>query len=155
MTILYIDCTEGFSAEMLLGALIDMGASPSYISLILKDEGQDGEILHSRVVRDGMEGTLAYCTPEEGTVSALFAAVDSFSPEYIVCGNMPEVGEDTKKLMDMIANEYGLPPQGYIMCDGYGAASEDEGKGLLRCVLYNCGDMDGEFAKETDLRMYV
>lgn len=156
MTVLYIDCAEGFSVEMLLGSLIDMGASPGYISLRMKDEGTDGEVLHSAVVRNGMEGTLAYCSPEEGTVSSVFAAIESFSPEYIICGNMPVTSDDDKKLMDMIANEYGNAPDGYIMCDGYGAAPEDEeGKGLLRCVLYNCGEPTAEYAKEIDLRMYV
>lgn len=155
MTVLYIDCAEGFSVEMLLGSLIDMGASPGYISLCLNDEGIDGEILHSRVIRNGMEGTLAYCTLDRGTVSAVFAAIESFSPEYIICGNMPEAGENEKKLMDNIANEYGTPPDGYIMCDGYGAAPEEEEKGLLRCVLYNCGEPIAEYAKEIDLRMYV
>lgn len=161
MTILYIDCAEGFSAEMLLGSLIDMGASPSYISLRLQDEGLDGEILHSRVLRNGMEGTLAYCTPTKGTVSAVFAAIESFSPEYIVCGNKSCISEEDKKLMDNIANEYGNPPDGYIMCDGYGAAPDEEDKGLLRCVLYNCGEPSSEssslveYAKEADLRIYV
>ena len=155
MTVLYLDCAEGFSAEMLLGSIIDMGASPSYISMCLEDEGAEAEILHSRVVRDGMDATFAYCTPDECTISAVFAAVESFSPEYIICGNMSEMNEEDRNLMDKIANEYGNPPDGYIMCDGYGAAPEDEHKGLLRCVLYNCGEPTAELSEEIDLRIGV
>ena len=158
MIILYIDCSGGFSQEMLLGALVDMGASPGYIQLCLQDGGIDAEILHSSVIRDGMEGTLAYCSGDKGTLEAVFAAIESFSPEFIICGNMPDsISDEARELMERIANEYGAPPDGFIMCDGYGADFEDRYSGLLRCVLYNCGEPVDmlELAEEIDLRIYV
>ena len=158
MIALYIDCSAGFSPEMLLGALIDMGSSPGYIQLCLQDGGIDAELLHSSVLRDGIEGTLAYCSGDIGTVEAVFAAIESFAPGYIVCGNMPDdTSDEARELMDKIANDYGAPPEGFVMCDGYGADFEDRHSGLLRCVLYNCGEPDGmmELAEEMDLGMYV
>lgn len=152
MITLYIDCADGFLPEMLLGALVDMGASVGFIEQQLEALNCGTDILHSGVKRHGMEATFAYCANPDSLQSAVFCAVECFAPDYIICGNMPDgCGDESRQFMDKIANEYGTAPRGYVMCDGYGAAPEELTEyGLLRVVLYNCGEPDAmlEIAEE-------
>ena len=59
MKTLYIDCFAGFTTEMLLGALIDMGASADYICAELKESGLTVTIDRTAAVRGGISCVLA------------------------------------------------------------------------------------------------
>ena len=60
MKVLYIDCFGGFTTSMLLGALIDMGASASFAEQELANMGMGVEIYSDRVQRSGMDAVYAY-----------------------------------------------------------------------------------------------
>lgn len=64
MKVLYIDCFGGFSSSMLLGALIDMGASAIYAQSKAEAMGIQTEIYSDRVNREGIDAVFAYakCT---------------------------------------------------------------------------------------------
>lgn len=72
MKTLYIDCFAGFTTEMLLGALLDMGASADYICAELKECGLSVTIERSAAVRGGMNCTLAHvtCADDDGAARA-------------------------------------------------------------------------------------
>lgn len=60
MKVLYIDCFGGFDTNMLLGALIDMGASPIYTEQQLINEGIEADIVSDRVNKSGIDAVFAY-----------------------------------------------------------------------------------------------
>lgn len=70
MKTLYIDCFAGFTTEMLLGALIDMGASADYICAELKESGLTVTVERSAAIRGGMDCTLARvkCAEDDSAV---------------------------------------------------------------------------------------
>lgn len=162
MNILYIESDTSFSSGMLLGAMIDMGASVYYIENKLIEAGFDANIIHDTVKRQGMEAEYAYCKCENPPqnisfshnifikkfcqdgksnqeicdVAAACYAVESFSPDYIICSNISGDTETDKEFLSCISNEAGAVPDGYMMCVGYGAGDED----VLRVVLYSDGN---------------
>lgn len=60
MKVLYIDCFAGFTSSMLLGALIDMGASAGFAVSELANTGIEADIISDRISRCGMEAVFAY-----------------------------------------------------------------------------------------------
>ena len=60
MKVLYIDCLGGFTSSMLLGALIDMGASVAYAEQMSESAGIKTEIYSDRVRRGGTDAVFAY-----------------------------------------------------------------------------------------------
>lgn len=144
MTVLYIDCTEAIAPQMLLGALIDMGASVGYVEQCMADAGCQGQILHSPVSRQGMEATFAYCTEPSSLCDAVAFATECFLPDKIVCGNLSEtIDFDWIDFLNKLSPEISDAPDGYVMCDGYGAAPvELSDSAVMRVVLYNCGEPD-------------
>lgn len=60
MKVLYIDCFAGFTSSMLLGALIDMGASAGFAVSELRNIGIEADIISDRISRSGMEAVFAY-----------------------------------------------------------------------------------------------
>lgn len=60
MKVLYIDCFGGFDTNMLLGALLDMGASAVYTEQMLRDMGFEADILSEKTVRKDIEAVYAY-----------------------------------------------------------------------------------------------
>ncbi len=161
MTILYIDCNTEFSADMLLGAMLDMGASVYYIQNMLKDAGFEAKIMHDTVLRSGMDAEYAYTkcktTPknpkipddvqdvfvkelclkdasaeEVCAVAAACCGVKCFSPDYIICSRFLGTSDIQKEFLECIVNEEGTAPCGNMICVGYGAGEND----ILRVVLY-------------------
>ncbi|RFU70130.1 LarC family nickel insertion protein [Peribacillus saganii] len=58
MRLLYLDCFSGISGDMMVGALIDAGASPEHIEQELKKIPVSGYALNwSRVVKQGISAT--------------------------------------------------------------------------------------------------
>ena len=171
MKILYIECNTEFTADMLLGAMIDMGASVYYIQNMLKDAGFDAQIMHDCVKRNGMEAEYAYCKFENEvqnlqipddikdifvknfditcvsleefcSILAACYGVKCFSPDYIVCSEFIGDSNIQKNFLKSICNEAGTPPEGNMICVGYGAGESD----ILRVVLYST-QSDVEFAQ--------
>ena len=176
MTILYIECNTEFSADMLLGAMLDMGASVYYIQNMLKDAGFEAEIMHDTVLRSGMDTEYAYTkcetTPQSPkipddvqdvflkelcikdasaeeicAVAAACYGVKCFSPDYIMCSRVLGTSDIQKEFLECIVNEEGAAPDGDMICVGYGAGEND----VLRAALYS-GGSDIEFAQ---LERYV
>lgn len=75
MKVLYIDCFGGFDTGMLLGALIDMGASSVYTEQELALSGIEADILSDKVSRGGIEAVFAYtrCMRIENTQDSKYA----------------------------------------------------------------------------------
>ncbi len=174
MKILYIDCNSEFSADMLLGAMLDMGASKCYIQNMLKDAGFDAQVVNDSVRRHGMEAQYAYCKCESalqsiqipnnikdvfvkdfgkncdcieelcGVVAACYG-VKCFLPDYIMCSKVTGTSDIQKEFLRCIVNEEGCAPSGNIICAGYGAGEND----VLRAVLY-LSESDLEFAEQNN-----
>ena len=165
MNILHIDNINSFSADMLLGAMIDMGASVIYIQNSLEEMGFDAHIYHDTVKRNGMEAEYSYLkvksipkkitVPQEiaqmlvksfdftdktneeiCTFFAVMYAINSFSPEYITYNNDILKEKFDKELLNCISNEQTSCADGDIICVGYGAGDDD----ILRVILYKSGN---------------
>lgn len=87
MKTLYIDCFAGFTTEMLLGALIDMGASADYICAELKEKGIEAVIEHSAQKRGGMDCCLARVTSTADDETARRVLGKNLAP---VCALYPQ-----------------------------------------------------------------
>lgn len=109
MKVLYIDCFGGFDTNMLLGALIDMGASPIYTEQELISKGIEADIVSDRVRRSGIDAVFAYtrCVRNENSEdkkiknmcdalgecdndniclwSAVLCCIECFGVEKIIC----------------------------------------------------------------------
>lgn len=164
MNILHIDNINSFGINMLLGAMIDMGASVFYIENQLHDMGIDAKIYHDTVKRQGMEAEYAYVkvksmadnvkipsdisrllinpidvkekTSEQ--VCTLFAglfAINTFAPDVITCNNFDVDNQFDKYVLNCISNDKNCFDDGEIICVGYGAGDND----ILRVVLYKSG----------------
>jgi uncharacterized protein (DUF111 family) len=165
MNILHIDNFKSFDTNMLLGAMIDMGASPFYIENQLGDMGIDAKIYHDTVKRDGMEAEYAYVkinkmpsdvkipddiknfilnpidmndkTDEE--ICTFFAglfAIDTFAPDFITCKNYDEEKEFERQILKCISNDQSDSYNGDVICVGYGAGDND----ILTVVLCKSGN---------------
>lgn len=164
MNILHIDNINSFNAEMLLGAMIDMGASVIYIQNSLKEMGFDAQIYHDTVKRNGMDAEYAYLKvksiPQKITVPAEIAqmlvkpfdfadkgneeictffavmyAINTFSPDYVTYNSDIEKDGFDKQLLNCISNEQSVHADD-IICVGYGAGDDD----ILRVILYKSGN---------------
>lgn len=88
MKVLYIDCFGGFTSSMLLGALIDMGASANFACVELKHMGIEADIISDRINRCGMEAVFAYakCLCRESDICTRY--------EALIQAMCEELGED-------------------------------------------------------------
>ena len=165
MNILHIDNFKSFDENMLLGAMIDMGASPFYIENQLLDMGIDAKIYHDTVKRDGMEAEYAYVkinnmpsdieipddirhfilnpidikgkTNEQICTFFFFLyAINTFAPDFITCDNYEVENVFEKQILNCISNDKGGSYMGDIICVGYGAGDND----ILRVVLLKSGN---------------
>ena len=58
LKILYIDCFSGISGDMMVGALIDAGASPEHITRELKKLNVSGyQLQWKKVMKEGISAT--------------------------------------------------------------------------------------------------
>ena len=165
MNTLFIENDLNFTAEMLLGAMIDMGASVSYIENKLESSGIDAKIYHDTVIRNGMEAEFAYVkcgkeceniiiddeiksissgtfdfnnktTEQTALILAVLYAVICFLPDCIVCrGDYGKQALD-RQIIKNLSNEQSDFVSGEVVCVGYGAGEED----ILRCVIYSDGN---------------
>ena len=162
MKTLYIECNREFSPEMLVGAIIDMGAPAGFIELQLKNCGIDAQIEHGTVKISGTEAVFAKCdvTDTENCPRVLPRQIEDYllktvlpenpSPQqiacvcaacfalifcdadYIVANRTTGFGENDF-FIKAVANEEGNPPADAPVIDvGYGAGKSD----VLRAVLY-------------------
>ena len=115
---------------MLLGALIDMGASPSYIESSLYEMGAKVKIENSLTKRSKMECTLAEvitedmgknfslgkktmlmaekmpeCTNEElCTWASVICAIESFDAEFIMCSEVNDGYRENETIYNILKN---------------------------------------------------
>ena len=130
MKVLYIDCFAGFTSEMLLGALIDMGASPSYIESALSETGAKVTIDASVTKRSKMECTLAKVTAEKAkekisfsekilsmaekmpecthrelcVFASVICAIEYFDADYIMCSEINDGYRENETVYNILKN---------------------------------------------------
>ncbi len=173
MITLFIDCNKEFSAQMLLGALIDMGLSPDMMDFLLMCDKLHLNVLRSNVVVNGTEAVYACCKKKDGikknyaipqtikdlfikefneadkspecidTICAAGLAIYGFCPDYIMCSNLMGATAADREFLSCIINEEGNPPFDEPIISVGYGAGE---KDVLRVVLY--GNNDDELTDE-------
>lgn len=89
MSVLYLDCTDGVSDELLLAALADLGAR---VGERPAEPAQAGE--RTRLAQERLEASPGppLCADELGRLSAVFSALDGLAPSAIHASPLPAPG---------------------------------------------------------------
>lgn len=157
MKILYIDCFYGFSAHMLLGAILDMYDISHALS-------KSGELLCTELLRSSIECKTAFLKDSSGkdiTKKAISDAIKHLGIDYVMCSPVPlndfadgeiisalEAGGievyasdkgayitlDGAHFLASLVSESGAKPDMDILAVGYGADTENDESFLCTAV---------------------
>lgn len=107
MKFLYFDCFGGFDNEMIIGALIDMGANPSYIEDLLNQNGFKAQIGTQRVIRSEISACEVMLTVDCDDDILNFKEVESYIDANIKTAVKKRVADAFLRIADARAKTAG------------------------------------------------
>ena len=176
MKILYIDCFYGFSAHMLLGAILDMYDISHTLS-------EWGDLSCTSVLRSSIECKTAFLKDSLGediTKKAISDAIEHLGIDYVMCSPVPlndfadgevisalETGGievyasdkgayitlDGARFLASVISESGAKPKMDILAVGYGADADDADSFL--CATAGEYGSEGFLQKQCEYGEYV